>query len=435
MKALILLCIMAIAVPASFLVPYVGILTYIWMAIARPHEWAYVKTAQYSLIVGVATILGYIIFEVTKRPPRIVPNLLMLLVWLQCLLGTYFGVYPESAEPKFIEFTKIIVIGLLISWMVDNESRVRWLLMVTLGSIGTLVLRSFIAIIIHLGNVKIVGPGGNFEDNNDYALLLVMAFPLMYFFAKSEKNKWIKLAFYGQAVMTVVTILFTLSRGGFLGLCMVSFLMAMKTRYKVTGMAVIVLVGALFLAYGPDKVVDRISTIENAQNEDSSAQQRLRAWKVSLGIIRDYPLAGIGSKNILLIYGRYGDPLDARVAHNSYLQCAVDAGIPGLLFFITMIIVTLLRVRKIRSVLKLRSPDNIMINYTQGLEASIMGYCVSAFFLSQYTQEVLYILIPLVVGMKMIAKSYEREGEMQDLVNAAAHRPDARTPLPAYGLR
>lgn len=421
MKALLLLGIMLIAVPLAFLSPFVGVLTFIWMAITRPHEWAYVQSAQYSLMVGVATVLGYVVFEMVKRPPKVTANLLMILVWVQTLMGTYFGYNVPNAEPKFIEFTKVIVIGLLISALVDSEQKVRWFLLVVVGAVALVTFKDFVGSIIHLGNVKLTGPGGSFEDNNDYALLLVMTTPLAYYFAKGEERWWLRWGYYGIAVMTATTILFTYSRGGFLGLCVVALLMALKTKYKVTGLAILAVLAALFISFGPEKVKERISTIKTAQEQDSSAQQRLRAWEVSGQIIRDYPLTGIGMKNILLIYSKYGDATDTRVAHNSYLQCAVDAGIPALLFFLTMLGLTVFRLRSVRRSLKARSPNNLTINYTHGMEIAVLGYCVSAFFLSQYTFEILYMIVPLATALKAMARNYEKEAEVQQLVQSATH--------------
>ncbi|MBS1809162.1 MAG: putative O-glycosylation ligase, exosortase A system-associated [Acidobacteria bacterium] len=420
MKALLLLGIMVIAVPLAFLSPYVGVLTFISMAITRPHEWAYVQSAQYSLMVGVATVAGYVVFDMIKRPPKIGANIFMLLVWLQTLMGTYFGYNVPNAEIKFIEFTKIIVIGLLISALADSEQKVRWFLIMLVVSVSLVTFKDFVGSIIHFGNVKLTGPGGAFEDNNDYALLLVMTTPLAYYLAKGEKRWYLRWGFYGIGVMTATTILFTYSRGGFLGLCFVALLIALKTKYKVTGLAILALAAALFISFGPDKVKERISTIKDAQEQDSSAQQRLRAWEVSFNIIKDYPWAGIGMKNILLIYGKYGDPTDTRVAHNSYLQCAVDAGVPALFFFLAMLGVTYFRLRLVRRILKARAPDSLTINYTHGLEIALVGYCVSAFFLSQYTFEVLYVIVPLATALKATARNYEKEAEVQKIVEAAS---------------
>ncbi len=433
MKALILLGIMVIAVPLAFVAPYMGVLTYIWMAITRPHEWAYVQSAQYSMMVGAATLLGYLVFELMKRPPKLGANILMLLVWLQTALGTYLGYNVQNAEIKFIEFTKVIVIGLLISALVDNEQRVRWLLLVILISVAMVTFKDFVGSIIYMGNVKLTGPGGSFEDNNDYALLLVMATPIAYYFAKSETSKWLRWGFYGMVVMTTVTIMFTYSRGGFLGLCAVALTMALRTKYKVTGVAALALAGILFVNFGPERVLNRLSTIKTADQNDASAQGRLKAWEVSFGIMRDYPWAGIGMKNILLVYGKYGDVSEAKVAHNSYLQCAVDAGIPALIFFLMMLALTCWRLRVVRSILKTRSPDNITLNYTFGLESAMYGYCVSAFFLSQYAFEILYMIVPLVASLKAIARSYEKEAQLRKLVEAAPHSVliDPALPSPA----
>ncbi len=432
MKALILLGIMVIAVPLAFIVPYVGVLTYIWMAITRPHEWAYVQSAQYSMMVGAATLLGYLVFEFMKRPPKLGANILMLMLWLQTALGTYLGYNVANAEIKFIEFTKIIVIGLLVSALIDNEQRVRWLLLTILISVAMVTVKDFVGSIIYLGNVKLTGPGGSFEDNNDYALLLVMATPIAYYFAKSETHKLLRWACYGMVVMTSITIMFTYSRGGFLGLCAVALTMALRTKYKVTGIGALVLAGILFVNFGPDRVLNRLSTIKTADQEDASAQGRLKAWQVCFGIMRDYPWAGIGMKNMLLIYGKYGDLADAKVAHNSYLQCAVDAGIPALLFFLMMLALTFWRLRSVRRTLKARSPDNPAINYTFALESAMYGYCVSAFFLSQYAFEILYIIVPLVTGLKTMARSYEKEAQLREVVEAAPHsapgRPGLATP-------
>ena len=432
MKALLLLGIMVIAVPMAFVSPYLGMLTYIWMAITRPHEWAYVQSAQYSLMVGVATLLGYFVFDLVKRPLNFRSNVLMLLIWLQSALGTYLGYNIANAEIKFIEFTKVIVIGLLICVLVDNEQRVRGLLLVLLISVALVTFKDFVGSIINLGNVKLTGPGGAFEDNNDYALLLVMATPLAYYFAKTETSKLLRWGFYGMVLMTSVTILFTYSRGGFLGLCTVALTLALKTKYKVTGLAVVALAGVLVLNFSPDKVLNRLSTIKDAQEQDSSAQGRLKAWEVSFRIMQDYPWTGIGMKNILLIYGKYGDATETKVAHNSYLQCAVDAGIPALFFFLMMLALTGWRLRSVRRVLKVRSPDNILINYTHGLEAALYGYCVSAFFLSQYSFEILYMIVPLAASLKFIARSYEREAQLREMAETAPHSvlDNPRIPAP-----
>lgn len=435
MKALLLLVIMVILVPMAFFAPFTGVLTYLWLALFRPHEWAYTPTSQYSFAVGVATLVGYLVFEFGRRPPKIMPNMWMVLLWVQLSLATIFSFSTENSLPKYIEFTKVFVIGLLVSALIDSESRARWLLLVVLGSVGLLALRSTFGIIIHLGAAPVQGPGGKFEDNNDYALLLNMALPVLIYFGRSEEKWWLRWGCYAMAGATAVTIIFSLSRGGFLGLCVACLVMVAKSRRKVLASALAAGGIVLVLAFAPDTIVERLKTlneIREGEIKEGSMQQRQRAMHEAMLIIRDHPLLGIGINNMLLILPRYGNEneREQRVAHNSYLQVAVDGGLPALVLFLLMLAVTFLRLRKLRRLLKAHAPTERLINYAHGLEAGMAAYVVSATFLSQYSQEVLFVYVPLVNALIVLARGYEREAQVRDVVASAGVSLD-REPLAA----
>jgi len=216
--------------------------------------------------------------------------------------------------------------------------------------------------------------------------------------------------------MCFVVIFFTRSRGGFLGLCVVTLLMGLRSKYKLTGLIVAPLAIVLVLLLAPGVVTERISTIKGAREQDESAQQRLRVWGYSLQIMRDYPLTGVGARNLLEIYGRYGDPEDARVSHNSFLQLGVDAGIPALLLFLWLIGLSYFRLWRTRSVLKARAPASPLIYYTHGLQVALLGFLVSGSFVSRYDLELIYQIAALATALRWVALSYEREAEAQRVV-------------------
>lgn len=425
MKALFLLVIMVILVPMAFFAPFSGVLTYLWLALFRPHEWAYSPSAQYSLAVGVATLVGYVVFELSKNPPQLLPNFWMILLWLQLSLSTLLCEYVENSVPKYVEFTKVFVIGMLVSALVNSEERARWLLAVIVGSIGMLAFRSSLNLAVHLGNAPVQGPGGKFEDNNDYALLLNLAFPVLIYFGRSEKKWWLRWGCYLLAAMTAVTVLFSRSRGGFLGLCMACFILILKSRHKV--LASVVAAGGIVVAlsFAPDSIKERLGTIKQAKEgeiTEASALQRLRAWNESLMIIRDHPGLGVGINNMLLVLPRYGNENqeEQRVSHNSYLQVAVDAGIPALMLFLLMLGVTFWRLRKLRHLLREHAPTDRLLNYAHGIEAGMGAYLVSATFLSQYSQEVLFVYVPLVNALMVLARAYEQEAKVREVVSQAS---------------
>jgi probable O-glycosylation ligase (exosortase A-associated) len=434
MRAILILALLVALVPLAFFAPFTGLLTFVWIAYLRPHEWAYAPTWQISLIVAVVTLLGYCIFELPRRSPKLLSNALLVLLWAQVMLSTVMAEALERPWPKFIEFTKIIIMALLMTAMVDSEKRVRWLLLVTLGAIGLLAVRANIGIILSRGAARISGPGGAFEDNNDFALLLNMALPMMIYFGRGEAKRWLRWGFYALAGMTLITILFTYSRGGFLGLCVLLIALAFKTRYKLTGlMAGLVLITVL-LAVVPSDIVQRLSTIQTAAQADESARSRLRAWRVSLWIIKDHPVFGVGLRNILEVYTRYGAEEDVRVSHNAYLQMAVDAGLPALVLFVGAIGLCYWRLRKTRKMLKIRAPGSRLITYAHGMEVALVGYLVSATFLSRHDLELLYQVMALAASFILIARSYEREAEARELVSVSkpAFAAEPATAAPHY---
>jgi O-Antigen ligase len=258
------------------------------------------------------------------------------------------------------------------------------------SSIGLLAFRSNIGILLTMGQARIYGPGGTIEDNNDYALLLVMAIPIAYYVARAEGSRWIRRACYALTVMMVITVVFTLSRGGYLGLGAVAFFLAMKAKYKMSALLLVPIVGLMIFLASPRQVSERVSAIR-ATEYDESTQQRLYSWNVSWRIINEHPIFGIGPRNLLQIYDRATDTRVSRVSHNSFLQMAVDAG------------------------LKARAPDSPLIAYTHGLEVALIGYFVSGNFLSRHDLELLYSVIALATSFHLIARHLEREAEAREL--------------------
>lgn len=417
-------------VPLAFFAPFTGLVSYVVIAYTRPHEWAYMPNVQLSFAVAVATVAGYAIFEFARRAPRLVPNALLLLLWLHLTMATFLAHSQELAQGKFIEFSKTFAIALLMTAMVDSEKRARWLLLGTVLAIGLLAFKSNVGIILTMGQARISGPGGAFEDNNDYALLLNMAMPITFYVAQGERNVWIRRACYALSAMMIVTVLFTLSRGGFLGLCFVLIGLTLKSKHKIVGIVALLLIGSITFALLPNRIAERVGTIRDARETDRSAQLRLESWDVSWRIVNDHPVFGVGPGNMAAVFTRYIEVDYGRVSHNSFLQMAVDGGLPALALFLGLILVSWLRLRKSRAVLKNRAPDSPLIAYSHGLEVALLGYFISANFLSRHDLELVYEVFSLATSFSLIARGFEREAEARELSerDAQALEPELAAP-------
>ena len=138
MKAFLIYGLMAVILPLAFFSPFVGLVSYIWIAYLRPHQWAYMPDSRVSLAVSVVTLAGYLLFELPRRLPRLLPNALMVLLWAQFGLATLFAYNYDNSQPKFVEFSKTILIALLVTALCDSERRIRLLYLWTVVGIGLL---------------------------------------------------------------------------------------------------------------------------------------------------------------------------------------------------------------------------------------------------------------------------------------------------------
>src|SRR6185437_8937728 len=100
------------------------------------------------------------------------------------------------------------------------------------------------------GSGQVKGPEGSFLDGNTFiGLALNMVLPLVLCLAREEKRRWMKILLYTTFATSIVSIIFTTSRGAYLGLGAILPLMFLRARSKWLGLAILLpaLVAAQFL--------------------------------------------------------------------------------------------------------------------------------------------------------------------------------------------
>jgi putative inorganic carbon (HCO3(-)) transporter len=142
------------------------------------------------------------------------------------------------------------------------------------------------------------------------------------------------------ALLTILALLLTGSRGGWLGLAVGLFVFALlagaalrRTRLAlVSGIVVIVLIAAVSLAFAPLR-----TRLLGGAGEHSSNAFRELTWRGTAAIIGAHPVLGIGPGAFQFIYPRYAVGGFTRMAHENYLQVAAETGIPGGIAFVWML--------------------------------------------------------------------------------------------------
>ncbi len=131
------------------------------------------------------------------------------------------------------------------------------------------------------------------------------------------------------------------------------FLRSRRSRLAVALLAVILLAAAGLLYSQRQKweefgraVDQKVSTVTSGRVWASTAELRLYPWLVSLKMIRDFPILGIGPGRFYQSFSEYPPGIDPgplwrshphENAHNYYLQIAAEMGVAGLLLLLTFV--------------------------------------------------------------------------------------------------
>lgn len=180
--------------------------------------------------------------------------------------------------------------------------------------------------------------GSTFENPNVLGEYLVIIIPVAISMLWGQKSWISKLVTSGLTVIMLVCLVYTYSRGAYLGLMIAFALFAVlrDRRFVILGA-----IGLLMLPFVlPPSVINRFASIGNLT--DTSSFYRISVWLGSLKIVKDYWPSGIGLglEPFKLIYPKYSlNAAYAHHSHNIYIQLLIETGIAGFLVFAAMILV------------------------------------------------------------------------------------------------
>ena len=411
MRAAIVITIVALSLPVALFRPFYGALLWSWAAYFRPHDLAWgVQDYRLSFLIAIATSIGFFFAllmgreRITNLFCREVLLILMMLAILAivCDCALY---NQEDAWEKFHDYWKIFLMTLLTASLITSGARLRMMAWAVALSIGALGFKG--GFLGALRGAKLQGPGGFILDNNDFALALNMALPMLYYLAITEKEKLHKWILGLTAFFTAVAVILTHSRGGFLGLVAVAFFLALKSRRKtlaISSLVFLIFLGVTLIPFISPEYFDRIKTIEDF-SEDGSVRGRFNAWETCWRIGMERPFTGVGPRNLdnKKTFDRYApNPLNRHVAHNIYFQTLSDGGFTLLIPFVFLLLFTYLTLRRLRKRTP-KLPENLwIINYCHMFEVSLMAFAVSGFFLSRNDFDLYYHIVGIVVAMKAV---------------------------------
>ena len=190
------------------------------------------------------------------------------------------------------------------------------------------------------------------------------------------------------------------SRGGFIGLVCVSAVLAWRLARsnKFLIIAGLPLVLVAFLLFAPSGYKSRI-----ASTTDDSGIARREELKRSLFVALHHPLFGVGMNNYII----YSDVNHA--THNAYTQVASELGFPALFLYIMFLVTPLRGIRRIGRETSDRRRLSGHYYLAVGMEASLIGYMVSSFFLSVAYLWYVYYLVGYAICFRRLYDAGQSE--------------------------
>jgi putative inorganic carbon (HCO3(-)) transporter len=228
---------------------------------------------------------------------------------------------------------------------------------------------------------------GMLNDPNQFGQYLLMVLPML-FVAKRETGLGTGyLLAIPIAVLFMVGVYFTGSRGTELGVAVLLGLFLTR-RFKTSGAVAAGVLGALLLL-----AVNAINATSTRTITMSGGLDRLAIWSYGVSYFKQSPLFGIGIRGFLDRQGM--------TAHNSFLLCAAELGMLGYFLWMSMVVVTVIQLSRVPKAVEKSNPA--LARWAMALRLSLGVYMFTSFFISRTYDLPLFLLLGMSGGVIIAA--------------------------------
>ena len=291
--------------------------------------------------------------------------------------------------------------------VVNNVERLRKIVTLYLGLMIYISLYS----ITHGG----MGSGNYFMDENDVSLYINMWIPFCYFLFVYDKGMINKLFYSIGLIIGLIAVIVSFSRGGFVGLLCVGFVIWLFSPKKMLSIIAICCIASVLYFTSSEEYKNEMATVTDT--EDNTASSRLNAWAAGWDMFLDNPL-GVGGGNFAIEFNKYqGDRFKrgmwGRVAHSLWFTLIPELGIVGILVFLRLIFLNIKDIFYVKNQQVSIDDDH---RYIYGLSlafvASLAGFFSSATFISVLYYPHFWYLTALIVAVTAIFKELKAKTEI-----------------------
>ena len=413
-------------VPVSFRRPWVGVLAWSWIAYMAPHQltWGFGRVLPVAMLIGGATLAGFLLTKDRKPVPRVTGTVLLTALAAHFTLTTLLAYNPALAAGKLDWVLKSMLMTFVTMALFQDRARLRALYLVIALSLGFYGLKGGLWVLRTGGGEVVQGPGATFfADNNTLGLALCMVLPLLLYLSREEPRRWLKLLLRATFALTIIAVLFTYSRGAFLGLSVILGILIWRSPWRLRFAGAIVVAALVAAPFLPERLWLRIGSItdqESAETRDQSSAGRLEAWSVAWNLALSQPLTGAGFRAFHNpeIWDRYHPGLYVKVrdAHSLYFEVLGEHGFLGFALYMALLLNTLVHLRRIRKRWRDDPEHGYLSRYAEMTQLSLYPFLVAGAFLT-----VAYFdLYQHLIGTSIVLQALGARAQAAEAAEAAA---------------
>jgi O-antigen ligase len=353
-----------------------------------------------------ALLAGLITRKLKAKFPLELKLLLLLFAHLSlCIVFAYWR--GGSFQVVMQQFSKAVIVALLVALIVENVGQLRKLFLVQVGAVA---VTTFASLLIHPGSgLRLQGLSNGILGNpNDLAMNLAINWPFALAFLLAARGVFKKGLWAGILLILLYSIVATYSRSGSIamGVCFLACVWQFAIRGRrfqvLIAAGILAVVGAAVMISTPHYLTRMRSTIEGniqGSGDSGSIQARRELLRRSIQITLKHPLFGVGPGNFPVVTETW------KVTHNTYTELSSETGLPGLLLFLLILILAFANLRRIRKTAAYKESIEIQL-YTSALWAGLATFLVGAAFSSTEYTLFPYFLVAYTSALYRIASTY-----------------------------
>ena len=269
-----------------------------------------------------------------------------------------------------------------------------------------------------------------YPNHVDYAVVITMFLPFNLWLYSEATTRGTKRYLLLSTVVFLLAIYLSYTRACYVAVCfeiIVYFCLKMRGMKLAIPLAFVLAIGLVgfllhenqYLQYTPststvmhDEFSDHVSS--TFEGKDVSSMERIYRWVAGGHMIADKPFLGFGPNGFVPNYREYtvfifetwvSDNPEQSTVHNYYMLQAIELGIPGLLLFLTIIILFFLRIERYYA----KEKNNLKGKFSLALGVSMSSIVINNIFGDLIETDKIGFFFFILIGLLIILPKLTQE--------------------------